>query len=104
MPERDGPTPEAPGTSAVDRARLEALSRALPPEIRFGTSSWNYPGWRGLVYQRSYRGRGASAAMLEEYARFPLFRTVGIDSTFYAPPRRRRSRAMPATSRRGSPV
>ena len=24
--------------------------------------------------------------MLEEYGRFPLFRTVGIDSTFYAPP------------------
>jgi uncharacterized protein YecE (DUF72 family) len=24
--------------------------------------------------------------MLEEYARFPLFRTVGIDSTFYRPP------------------
>jgi uncharacterized protein YecE (DUF72 family) len=24
--------------------------------------------------------------MLEEYARFPLFRTVGIDSSFYAPP------------------
>jgi uncharacterized protein YecE (DUF72 family) len=24
--------------------------------------------------------------MLAEYARFPLFRTVGIDSTFYAPP------------------
>ena len=24
--------------------------------------------------------------MLEEYAAFPLFRTVGIDSTFYAPP------------------
>ena len=24
--------------------------------------------------------------MLEEYARFPLFRTVGIDSSFYGPP------------------
>ena len=31
-------------------------------------------------------GRGASARMLEEYAAFPLFRTVGIDSSFYAPP------------------
>jgi uncharacterized protein YecE (DUF72 family) len=38
------------------------------------------------VYQRDYTGRGASARMLEEYARFPLFRTVGIDSSFYAPP------------------
>ena len=54
--------------------------------MRFGASSWNYPGWKGLVYHRDYEGRGASAKMLEEYARFPLFRTVGIDSSFYAPP------------------
>jgi uncharacterized protein YecE (DUF72 family) len=54
--------------------------------VRFGASSWNYPGWRGLVYHRDYGGKGASARMLEEYARFPLFRTVGIDSSFYAPP------------------
>jgi uncharacterized protein YecE (DUF72 family) len=38
------------------------------------------------VYHRDYGGKGASARMLEEYARFPLFRTVGIDSSFYAPP------------------
>jgi uncharacterized protein YecE (DUF72 family) len=54
--------------------------------VRFGASSWNYPGWGGLVYHREYEGRGASARMLEEYAAFPLFRTVGIDSSFYAPP------------------
>jgi uncharacterized protein YecE (DUF72 family) len=54
--------------------------------VRFGASSWNYPGWGGLVYHRDYEGRGASARMLEEYAAFPLFRTVGIDSSFYAPP------------------
>ena len=54
--------------------------------MRFGASSWNYPGWRGLVYHRDYDGRGASVRMLEEYAAFPLFRTVGIDSSFYAPP------------------
>ena len=54
--------------------------------MRFGGSSWNYPGWRGLVYHRDYEGKGASTRMLEEYAAFPLFRTVGIDSSFYAPP------------------
>ena len=58
----------------------------MPTNVRFGASSWNYPGWRGLVYHRDYEGRGASARMLEEYAAFPLFRTVGIDSSFYAPP------------------
>ena len=63
-----------------------ALARRIPPAVRIGTSSWNYPGWRGLVYHRDYETKGASTRMLEEYARFPLFRTVGIDSTFYAPP------------------
>lgn len=38
------------------------------------------------MYHREYSGRGAPARMLEEYSRFPLFRTVGIDSSFYAPP------------------
>ena len=62
------------------------LAERIPPAVRFGASSWNYPGWRGMVYQRDYTGKGASARMLEEYAAFPLFRTVGIDSSFYAPP------------------
>lgn len=64
----------------------EGLAARVPPLVRFGASSWNYPGWRGLVYHREYEGKGASTRMLEEYAAFPLFRTVGIDSTFYAPP------------------
>jgi uncharacterized protein YecE (DUF72 family) len=68
------------------RPDFAALARRIPPLVRFGGSSWNYPGWRGLVYHRDYEGKGASARMLEEYAAFPLFRTVGIDSSFYAPP------------------
>lgn len=69
-----------------DADELARLGASVPPSIRFGTSSWNYPGWRGLVYREEYAGRGAATRMLEEYAAFPLFRTVGIDSTFYAPP------------------
>ena len=38
------------------------------------------------MYHEDYAGRGAPARMLKEYAQFPLFRTVGIDSSFYAPP------------------
>jgi uncharacterized protein YecE (DUF72 family) len=65
---------------------LARVAAALPPLVRFGASSWNYPDWRGLVYHRDYPARGAVAKMLEEYARFPLFRTVAIDSSFYDPP------------------
>ncbi len=70
-------------------AEVSELAALVPDGIRFGTSTWTYPGWKGSVYSRDYPRTGASAAMLEEYARYPLFRTVGIDSFFYAPPTQR---------------
>ena len=74
--------PEAlPATSP----ELVQLSQGIPPDIRFGTSTWTYDGWFGDVYHRHYRGP-QPAKRLEEYARYPLFRTVGIDSVFYDPP------------------
>jgi uncharacterized protein YecE (DUF72 family) len=65
---------------------IRELASRIPDSVRFGASSWNYPGWHGLVYHRAYETRGAPARMLEEYAAFPLFRTVGVDSSYYAPP------------------
>ncbi|MBP6769690.1 MAG: hypothetical protein KA171_18060, partial [Reyranella sp.] len=40
------------GAGNVRPARDSLLLEAplLPPEIRLGTSSWFFPGWRGLVY------------------------------------------------------
>lgn len=61
------------------------LAQRIPANIRFGTSTWTYDGWFGDVYHRRYRGP-QPASRLEEYARYPLFRTVGIDSAFYDPP------------------
>jgi uncharacterized protein YecE (DUF72 family) len=75
-----------PTGTALDTGRFEQLRDRIPPDVLFGTSTWNYPGWRGLVYQREYGSKGAPAQMLEEYAAFPLFGTVGIDSSFYGPP------------------
>jgi uncharacterized protein YecE (DUF72 family) len=69
-----------------DLAEFERLGARIPPLVRFGTSTWNYPGWRGLVYHQDYGPKGAAAKMLREYASFPLFRTVGIDSSYYGPP------------------
>lgn len=70
----------------LDRAAIERLGSKIPRSIRFGTSTWNYPGWQGLVYHQDYGTKGAAARMLREYAEFPLFRTVGIDSSYYGPP------------------
>ncbi len=39
------------------------------------------------MYAKPYPATGASARMLAEYARFPLFSTVGIDSSFYGTPK-----------------
>ena len=66
-------------------AELVELSQRVPSAIRFGTSTWTYDGWTGDVYHRAYRG-AQPARRLEEYARYPLFRTVGIDSAYYEPP------------------
>src|ERR1043166_8120139 len=64
---------------------LVALASRIPASIKFGTSTWTYDGWSGEVYHRAYRG-AQPTRRLEEYARYPLFRTVGIDSAFYEPP------------------
>lgn len=64
---------------------LVRLAQRLPSNVRFGTSTWTYDGWAGDVYHRHYRG-AEPAKRLEEYVRYPLFRTVGIDSAFYEPP------------------
>ena len=58
--------------------------------VRLGTSSWASEGWQGLVYQRTYPKSRFSQDSLTEYAGYevdgiPLFRTVGIDHSFYRP-------------------
>jgi len=58
---------------------------ALPPEIRLGTSSWFFPGWRGLVYEGSHAQVALSRNGLTAYGQIPLLRTVSLDRTFYAP-------------------
>jgi uncharacterized protein YecE (DUF72 family) len=58
----------------------------LPSLIRFGGSSWTYRGWSNIIYFSSYKNeREFKRNCLGEYAKFPWFRTVGIDSAFYSP-------------------
>ena len=68
---------------------IRALGAALPARIHLGTSSWSFPGWTGLVYAPR-NGKPATEQVLARhglaaYARHPLFRTVSLDRTFYAP-------------------
>ena len=62
------------------------LAAQLPDNIRFGTSSWTYPGWQWLIYHDGYKNEAdLKKRSLSEYSRFPWFRTVGVDSSFYGP-------------------
>lgn len=62
-----------------------ALAAELPPHLRLGTSSWTFPGWAGLLYPKGTSERELVEHGLALYARNPLFRTVGIDRSYYAP-------------------
>src|SRR5687768_11840272 len=66
-----------------DEARSIAVS--LPHGLFFGTSSWSFPGWAGLVYSSKRTTTELARDGLREYARHPLLTTVGIDRSYYAP-------------------
>ncbi len=71
--------------AAQPRAEWVELGRRLPANLHFGTSSWSFAGWHGLVYDRRASTTALSRHGLPAYARHPLFRAVGIDRTYYAP-------------------
>ena len=61
--------------------------------VFIGTSSWKYPGWRGMIYDESrylYRGKFAKSRFeencLAEYAE--VFKTVCVDAAYYTLPSR----------------
>jgi len=68
----------------VHRQAAELAAR-LPPQLHFGTSSWAFPGWRGLVYSSETQQSRLARDGLREYSAHPLLTTVGIDRSYYAP-------------------
>src|SRR5690606_35219926 len=78
--------PSAPVVKRVAPAPQDAsctrMAGDLPASLRLGTSSWTFPGWAGLVYDREAPERVLTHEGLTAYAAHPLFRTVCIDRTF----------------------
>lgn len=77
-----------------ERSQIAPLLRRLADEfqVHLGTVSWRFPGWCGLLYDEEqylwgthFSKKRFSAHCLEEYAR--TFRTVEVDSTYYALPK-----------------
>lgn len=79
----DAPPLDAPPAPAPADAALRETAKAMPPGVRLGTSTWSFPGWRGIVYAPSSGERRLAADGLAAYSRYPIFRTVGLDRNFY---------------------
>jgi len=74
--------------------RSTQLATLAGQGVFLGTSSWKYPGWQGMLYDRAryvWRGRYSAARFerlcLAEYAE--VFKTVGVDAAYYRFPKRR---------------
>jgi uncharacterized protein YecE (DUF72 family) len=80
------PPPRATAVAAatLDPAVLE-LAAACPANLHLGTSSWTFPGWRGLVWADEYADAQLSKHGLGAYAQHPLLRAVSLDRAFYRP-------------------
>jgi uncharacterized protein YecE (DUF72 family) len=76
--------PSPVGPAPRDPARDSIASR-LRPEVRLGTSSWAFPGWKGIVYDRAASQKTLSRFGLRAYSANPLLRAVAIDRTYYGP-------------------
>lgn len=63
---------------------LRGLAGALPEGLYFGTSSWSFPTWVGLVYEREASKARIARHGLAAYAQHPLLRCVGLDRAWYA--------------------
>lgn len=83
----DADAPAAATRAALARQHADAreIAARLPAGVFFGTSSWSFPGWAGLVYSETRSTTELSREGLREYARHPLLTTVGIDRSYYAP-------------------
>ncbi len=63
----------------------EELAARLPGRLHMGTSSWNFPGWKGLVWDKDYADAVLSRHGLAAYAQHPMLRSVSLDRSFYRP-------------------
>ncbi len=75
----------APVDVAPEASEVAGLAAGLPAQLRMGTSSWTFPGWKGLVWDREPSLQALGSHGLQAYARHPLLRCVGLDRTYYAP-------------------
>lgn len=81
-----------PSIMPFEREQLQLSAANLAASgVYIGTSSWKYPGWRGMLYDEAryvWRGKVAESRFerncLAEYAE--VFKTVCVDAAYYTFP------------------
>ncbi|HSR54408.1 MAG TPA: DUF72 domain-containing protein [Acidobacteriota bacterium] len=82
--EEEMPTGRKVLPAPVDDSLCQTADK-MPAAIRLGTSSWSFPGWKGILYDRGGTSQLLARHGLWAYAKHPLLAAAGIDRTFYAP-------------------
>jgi uncharacterized protein YecE (DUF72 family) len=76
---------ESPIGLAALPDRVREIGERLPQEVLLGASSWSFPGWTGIIYDRPATAAQLAREGLVAYARHPVLRTVGVEHTFQGP-------------------
>ena len=71
--------------AATPSEEARQLGLLRPRDLWLGTSSWHFPGWAGLVYDRKVSEGVLAKAGLRAISDHPLINAAGIDRSFYAP-------------------
>ena len=70
----DDTAPASAGVEALAPTHaMRRLGEKLPRSVFLGTSSWNFPGWRGIVWAPMSGTRTLSREGLTAYSRHPIF-------------------------------
>ena len=79
---RAKPDAVLPASPSEESRQLGVLR---PSALWIGTSSWHFPGWAGLVYDRRVSEGVLAKSGLVALSGHPFINAAGIDRSFYAP-------------------
>ena len=94
FPDDDPPVTPVTKLSASQAAKVRPqpptldiieLAAALPRLVHLGTSSWTFPGWKGLVWEGDYSDAQLSKHGLASYASTRCFVASAWIARFTAP-------------------
>jgi uncharacterized protein YecE (DUF72 family) len=80
---REAPQVQPAAAQASHEELAGDLDSLFGKRWHFGTSSWNFPGWAGIVYADTSPEAELSRHGLHALSRHPLLRSVSLDRAFY---------------------